>query len=426
MLITHLSLTNFRSFARLDMEVPGGPVLLVGGNAQGKTTLLEAVYFLATFTSFHATSDRQLISFFADRESLAVARIVAEFRTSPPAPLQITGERGNALARTRSARRIEVRLIRELDPLDGSARFRKEILLDGVARKTNEAMGAFNAVLFLPHMLRVVDGAPEERRRYLNLALGQVDAHYSVNLAEYQRVLTQRNALLKALGERGGDAGQLAYWDEQLARLGAEIIHTRIHEVMGLERLAARLHRELTRGQEVLRLDYQPAFDPLTPLTTLSGQYPLPLAAAPDRSGLSVKTIQQEFLERLARVRGEEIARGLTTIGPHRDELRFFSNGIDLGIYGSRGQGRTAVLALKLAEVSWMKEKTGQWPVLLLDEVLAELDLERRADLLDRVLECEQALLTTTDLDLFSPAYVQKARLWHLQAGHVHEAPISP
>jgi DNA replication and repair protein RecF len=425
MQINRLSLTNFRSFARLDIDVPGGPVLLVGGNAQGKTTLLEAIYFLATFTSFHATSDRQLISFFVDRDPLAVGRIVADYSSATDSHSGSAEQHAGGGRRQAGLHRLEVRLIREMDPLERTQRFRKEILLDGVTRKTGEAMGAFNAVLFLPHMLRIIDGAPEERRRYLNLAMGQVDGRYSANLAEYQRVLTQRNALLKALGERGGDTAQLLYWDEQLAHLGAEIMVARIRAVSELERLAARLHRDLTRGQEVLRLDYQPAFEPLEPADAQAGQYILPLAAPKDRSGLSVAAVCQGFQERLVRLRGEEIARGVTTIGPHRDELRFLGNGIDLGIYGSRGQGRTAVLALKLAEVAWMKEKTGQWPVLLLDEVLAELDQERRADLLNRLLQSEQALLTTTDMDLFSPEYVQKARLWYIHAGHVSEDPVS-
>jgi len=403
MLLTHLSLTNFRSFARLDIAVPGGPLLLVGGNAQGKTTLLEAVYYLATFTSFHATSDRQLISFLAEQEPLAVARIEAEFFRAldhahkPPA-----------------LHRLEVRIIR--DVANGTSRLRKEILLDGVTRKVGEAMGAFNAVLFLPHMLRVVEGAPEERRRYLNLALGQVWPHYSENLTEYQHILSQRNALLKTLNERGGDAGQLAYWDEQLARVGSHLIYARIRAVSEIERLARPIHHQLTRGQEVLRLEYQPAYDPF-PTSPL--QLELPIRTAADRSSITIDRIRRGYQAELERNHREEIARGVTSLGPHRDELRFFSNGVDLGIYGSRGQGRTAVLSLKLAEVAWMKEKTGFWPVLLLDEVLAELDPARRVDLLKRLLESEQALLTTTDLDLFSASYVREATVWQVQAGQV-------
>jgi len=404
MLLKHLSLTNFRNFARLDIDVPDGPVLLVGENAQGKTSLLEAIYFLATFTSFHAAHDRQLISFLVDDRTLSVARIVADF--------QLTYDQPGAAG----PHRLEVRLIQEIDPSDSIPHLRKEILLDGVKRKSSEVMGAFNAVLFLPQMLRVVEGSPEERRRYLNLAMGQVIPQYAVQLSEYNRVLTQRNSLLKQINENGSDPQQLTFWDEQLASLGASIIHARILAVQELERLAARMHSELTRGQERLRLSYQPAFDPL-PTPPL--QYALHLDTPLDRSSLSVEEIRLGFLECLGRLRGQEIARGLTSIGPHRDEMRLLSNGIDLGTYGSRGQARTAVLSLKLAEVSWMKAKTSQWPVLLLDEVLAELDPSRRSDLLSRLLESEQSLLTTTDLDLFSGSFVQQSRLWHIQGGRV-------
>jgi DNA replication and repair protein RecF len=194
------------------------------------------------------------------------------------------------------------------------------------------------------------------------------------------------------------------------------LIRTRIQAVQELERLAARLHSELTRGNEVLRLAYQPAYDPLPPPP---GQYSLPMDALVNRSGISLEQIRQGFLAGLVRLHSEEIARGVTTIGPHRDDLRFLGNGIDLGIYGSRGQVRTAMLALKLAEVAWMQARTGEWPVLLLDEVLAELDLQRRSDLLERLSQCEQALLTTTDLDLFSPGFIQQSKLWNVQVGRI-------
>jgi DNA replication and repair protein RecF len=405
MYLTHLSLTNFRNYTRLDMDVPRGSLLLVGGNAQGKTSLLEAVYFLATFVSFHASNDRQLINFLAARESLAVARIVADLRYSDE----------NQPARSH---RLEVRIIQEDNGLNGAPRLRKEVLLDGAKRKVGEAIGILNAVLFLPHMLRVIEGAPEERRRYLNLTMAQVIPQLALALSEYGRALSQRNALLKQLAERGGEPQQLNYWDEQLSALGAQIIYFRIQALRDLERLARRVHGELTRSQEVLRLDYQPSYDPV-PRRPM--QYTLPMDAPVDRSGISLEKIQQGFRDCLERLRDEEIARGVTTIGPHRDELRFLGNGIDLGTYGSRGQARTAMLALKLAEVAWMREKTGQWPVLLLDEVLAELDPQRREDLLQRLTESEQAILTTTDLDLFMPDFVKKANLWHIHSGRLQE-----
>jgi DNA replication and repair protein RecF len=407
MLLTHLSLTNYRNFARLDLDVPCGPLLLVGENAQGKTSLLEAIYYLATLTSFHAANDRELISFLADQEPLAVARIVADFRHVLP-------ETALAGSRPVGAHRLEIRLIR--DSFNGGSRLRKEVILDGVQRKMGEIYGAFNAVLFLPQMLNVVEGSPDDRRRYLNLSLGQVWPHYADNLADYGRALAQRNALLKALGEHGGDPSQLDYWDEQLATVGAQIIYARIQAIHELERLARPFHTQLTRGQELLRLEYQPSYDPF-PTSPL--QIELPMNFSIDRSGISIEKIRTGFLTQLDQARSEEIQRGVTRIGPHRDELRFVSNGIDLGVYGSRGQGRTAVLSVKLAEMAWMKEKTSQWPVLLLDEVLAELDPARRVDLLSRLMESEQALLTTTDLDLFSADYVRRAKVWQIQAGQV-------
>ena len=145
------------------------------------------------------------------------------------------------------------------------------------------------------------------------------------------------------------------------------------------------------------------------------------LPTAVDRSGLGLKEIQIGFRERLRELRSEEIARGVTTIGPHRDELRFLANDIDLGDYGSRGQVRTTLLALKLAEVNWMKERTGEWPVILLDEVMAELDLQRRADLLKYIGETEQVLFTTTDLNLFTPDFSRNAEIWRVENDRVNK-----
>ncbi len=404
MYLTHLSLTNFRNFTRLDFDVPRGPLLLVGSNAQGKTSLLEAIYYLATFVSFHAGSDRELINFIASREPLAVSRIVADF------------QRGVA------RRRIEVRIIQELNGFNGP-RLRKEVLLDGVKQKISEVVGVFNAVLFLPQMLRVVEGSPEERRRYLNLAIAQIYPQYAQALLEYNRILSQRNALLKQLAERSGDLNQLSFWDEQLAAKGGVIILARIHALQELEHLGAAIHQELTRNQEVLRLVYQPSFDPLP---ARPNQYRLPLDAPVDRSLLSLEKIRQGFQEHLLRNRPEDISRGLSTVGPHRDEFRFLSNAIDLGVYGSRGQVRTSMQSLKLAEVAWMKEKTHEWPVLLLDEVLAELDDQRRDDLLARLAESEQSFLTTTDLDLFRAEFVNKAQLWNVHMGRLQEVKREP
>jgi DNA replication and repair protein RecF len=397
MYLTHLSLTNFRIFSRLDMDVPRRILLLLGSNAQGKTSLLEAIYYLATFTSFHAQSDRQLLNFIATREPLSVARLVATYQR---------GERQH---------RLEVRLIQDSNG-NGGSRLRKEILLDGVKTPVQQVVGHFNAVIFLPQMTRILEGGPEERRRYLNLATAQADPFFTQALAEYNQALTQRNALLKTLGERGGDASQLEYWDDIITSRGAKIIHSRILAIQEIEELATRIHSKLTGSTEVLRLLYQPAYDPLP---KPDGQFMLPIQTTTQRNMFTVNQIQQGFAARLKEIRSDEITRGVTIIGPHRDELRIHCNGIDLTDFGSRGQIRTAILALKLAEVDWLKQKTTQWPVLLLDETLAELDIQRRQFLLTYLENAEQALLTTTDLNLFSAGFVGQCEKWQISGGNV-------
>jgi DNA replication and repair protein RecF len=398
MYLTHLALTNYRNFTRLDVNVPRGVLLIVGDNAQGKTSLLEAIYFLSTFTSFQASHNREMLNFIAGRESLAVGRIVADYR------------RGD------SSHRLETRIIQETNGRGNSTRVRKEVLLNDVQATISETIGHFNAVLFLPRMLSIIDGSPSERRRYLDLAISQIDPQYTAALSAYNKATSQRNALLKMLAEQGGDPSQLDYWDEQVTQAGAKIIEARIQAIRELEHQAALVHHELTRGEEVLRLIYRPAYDPYKPP---KNQIALPLDAPIDRTHFTREDIAEGFQNALVALRSEEIRRGVTTIGPHRDELHFLSNGIDLGTYGSRGQIRTTLLALKIAEVNWIKEKTGFWPVLLLDEVLAELDNQRRLDLLERLTEIEQVLLTTTDLDLFSPEFVQSATIWHIKAGRL-------
>ncbi|HBF41784.1 MAG TPA: hypothetical protein DDW19_08495, partial [Anaerolineaceae bacterium] len=176
------------------------------------------------------------------------------------------------------------------------------------------------------------------------------------------------------------------------------MIHARSKALDEMEALAVRVHERLTRGREVFRIRYLPSYDPLP---VPKDQFTLPLQAGLSRSGYSHRQIEEGFLEQLTKARAEEIARGITTIGPHRDEFRISVNGIDLGDYGSRGQIRTAILSLKMAEVDWIRARTKQWPVLLLDETLAELDFERRQSLVEYLENADQVLLTTTDFNLF-------------------------
>ncbi|MBT3240978.1 MAG: DNA replication/repair protein RecF [Chloroflexi bacterium] len=394
MQLKHLSLTNFRNFARLDAAIPDETTLILGRNAQGKTSILEAIYYLATLSSFHAERDRELINFIEGRKPLAVGRIVAEYKKGG------------------QDHQIEIRLIKE-KTRNGIDRGRKEVLIDGVKKRNREAIGNFNAVLFLPQMMQIIEGSPGERRRFLDLLISQTSLSYTENLSEYNKVISQRNALLRQLNEKGGDSAQLAFWDERLSKRGAEIILKRIQVIQELEQIAARIHHELTRSNEVLRFAYDPAYDPVS---TPENQMSL-MDAPTDRSMFALAQIETGFRERLESNRQEEIFRGQTSTGPHRDDMRFLANGISLGTFGSRGQVRTVMMTMKLAEVVWMKEKTGEYPVLLLDEVLAELDEIRRSDLLKYVTNGQQALLTTTDLNLFDPKFTEGKKVWRIEDG---------
>lgn len=390
--IQHLSLTNFRNFRRLETDLSLGPTLLIGANAQGKTSLLEAIHYLTGASSPHSSNDRQLINFLAQEEDTTFSRIVGEVH------------RGDRV------HRLEIRLIAE----EPNGRLRKEVLINGVKKRVGELAAAFNSVLFLPQDLDIIEGSPGGRRRFLDGLISQSNPLYTTALTEYGKALSQRNALLKQLFGRGGPGHQLDIWDEKLAEHGAVLLRGRALAIKEIEAMAQPLHRGLTGQEETLRLRYEPAFDPMA---GPGGQLDLAMETAVDRTRLSEEQVRQGLLEALQAARQDEIERGVTRIGPHRDDLRFQSDGLDLRLYGSRGQNRTAILATKIAEVSWLRQRTGEWPVLLLDEVLAELDAARRRDLLSRVLEVNQAILTAADRDMFTDEFCRQATMWRVRGG---------
>jgi DNA replication and repair protein RecF len=212
----------------------------------------------------------------------------------------------------------------------------------------------------------------------------------------------------------------LDFWDEQLSDPGATLIRARAIALHEIERIAAPIQEQLTRNKEDLQIRYLPSYDPLT---TPEGQLDLPINTPLDRATIGREEMRKGFLASLSFKREDEFARGVTIIGPHRDDFGLFSKGIDLRLYGSRGQNRTAMLALKLAEIQWLMERTGEMPILLLDEVLAELDSERREDLLTRILPARQAVLTAADLSMFTDSFQQTASVWYVHAGTISPGP---
>lgn len=401
MKIEHLSLTNFRNYARLEFSPPADrPVVLVGENAQGKTSALEAIFYLATSTSPYTSSDRQLIHWRTENDPIPFARLSAE----------IGGSNG-------AYHKLDITLM--LDMTAGAARFKKAIKLNNVDKRVMDVVGLLNVVLFLPRDLSLVEGSPSDRRRFMDGTLRQVDLEYLLALNEYEKLLPQRNALLKRIGDKRAGAVELEFWDEQLASSGAVLIARRQRFLRELEIKARDTHLALTGGRESLSLNYLPS---ILPAAEGEGrQLSFEVAGLDLHRQLTAEEIKPQFLERLLSQRRESIGRGTTIAGPHRDELRLFINERDCGLYGSRGQARTAVMALKFAELDWMRDQLGEYPLFLLDEVVAELDSSRRAFLLERLNGAAQTLVTTTELEIFSAAFLERASVYQVKNGQIQE-----
>lgn len=393
MRLKRLILANFRNYSRLEIGFDRSLTVLQGDNAQGKSNLLEAIYMLATSKSPRANSDRDLLNWFAENDLQPYARIDAE------------------IERNERAERIEITILKANGGANGFA-VRKQIRINGVNRRALDLLGHLNVVLFLPQDVELVDGSPSVRRRYLDIMLCQITPRYCRVLSEYTRAVVQRSHLLRRLRERPGDPAQLAYWDEMLASRGAEVIAWRRRTILALDQLAGATHRDLTNGDERLQLRYQPSL----PIGEAVQPPLVPELAAPEDE---VAPIQVAFTERLARLRPAEFHQGACLVGPHRDDFRFLVNGRDLQTYGSRGQQRTAALSLKIAETRLMHSQTGEHPVLLLDDVLSELDIKRRECLLEAVNGVEQAILTTTDLSLFSAEFLARADTLRVTEGRI-------
>jgi len=385
MYCSSLSLTNFRNYKQLDVKLPNGPVLVLGANASGKTTLLESLYFLATTKSHRAGMDRELVNWDAqtDLGLPPFARVLAQVQRRAPLTMEIIVIREGGEASTGTSR--------------------KRIRVNDHPRKAIDAIGQVNAVMFGPQDLDLIIGPPNLRRRYLDVTISQIDSHYVRSLQTYQKVVLQRNSLLKSLSERGRRAApnelgeQLVFWDEELVREGGYLLRRRLEVVARLGELANAIHARLA-GTD----------DPLEILYDSSVTQAVECVAEPPNE----IELMERYRRRLVEGRAEEQRRAMTIAGPHRDDLLFRVGGVDMRTYGSRGQQRSVILAVKLAEVELMHETTGETPLLLLDDVVSELDPERRRYLLQAVLEHrQQVLVTATDLIPVGREFLSRAHL---------------
>lgn len=335
---------------------PGVNVFL-GANGQGKTNLLEAVAMLALSASPRARRELELVGPVA-----AASRIEAEVETA--------------------GRRLELTIALNVE----GERARRTIEVDGARRRAVDLPGRFRVTLFWPDDLGLVKAGPDQRRRFLNQLLVQVEPGYARALSGLRRILEQRNSMLKRIAAGEAPGAELEVWDEELVRVGSEVVDARATAVRELAPEAARRHAEISGGER-LEITY------LGP--------PEDMAAAVHNSI------------------AEDLRRGTTSVGPHRDDLRVLLDGQDARGYGSQGQQRTAVVSLKLAEAELVARRTGERPVLLLDDVLSELDLERRGALLRHVGGGGQVVITSVDVGPFPPELLAGATVWSVESGTV-------
>ncbi len=386
MYLESLALTGFRNYVSLNLPLGPGTFILWGDNAQGKSNILEAVYMLATTKSTRASNERELINWGAMDDPLPAARIDGQ------------------LTRGGETTRLDVGLVAERGETgveeESNFSLRKQTRVNGVPRRASDVVGTLNAVLFDPQDVDLVTGSPSVRRRYLDVTISQMNRQYLKALQRYTRILTQRNHLLRAIREGKSQSGHLRVWDQPLTEEAAFIHLSRRHMIEEMASLGSNIYGELTGGDETFSLNYVPNPKELSDIRVED-----------------VEEVRAVMQARLSANMDREIGQGVTVVGPHRDDVQFEIEGRDTALYGSRGQQRTVVATLKLAEVSLLVDKTGEDPILLLDDILSELDETRRRRVMKTALASQQTILTTTDLDRIDENVRAQARLLRVEGG---------
>lgn len=407
MYLDALSLTDYRNYADERLTFGPGRFIAAGDNAQGKSNLCEAIRMLATMRSFRAGTDRELVRWGAPGH---FARIAAQVQrangplkldiiiSAPPDPELPPIIASDELVQAPLSIPQDGEGLGPLPPPmpPGMPRATgKRIRVDGAARRAIDCVGLVTVVLFEPADLDLVIGSPGGRRHFMDVTLCQISRSYCRALSQYQRVITQRGALLRRIRDHQDDPAALGYWDNHLAELAIPIITERAGLITRCNPRADEVALRL--GGRGLRLDYQPSH------AVEMEQPPTEAVAA--------------FLAQLQTLRRRELAQGVNLLGPHRDDLAFMEGPVNLGTYGSRGQQRGAALALKLAELEAIESETGDQPILVLDDVLSELDPTRRAALLDATREIKQVILTTAEPESLPPDFSADATWLRVRGG---------
>lgn len=357
MFVDKIELMDFRNYDQLCVEFDHGTNILFGDNAQGKTNVLESIFLCGTTKSHKGTKDREMIRFGQEESHIRI----------------VVNKDGNSY-------RVDMHLKKNKA---------KGIAINSVPiKKASELFGILNLVFFSPEDLNIIKNGPGERRRFLDLELCQLDKIYLMQLMNYNRVLNQRNKLLKDIGFSSGLVDTLNIWDEQLLRYGTIVINTRDEFIKELNQIIFDIHKNLTGDKEKIKLVYEPSI------------------------------IAEDFKAALASHRERDMRMKLSSVGPHRDDFCILVNDIDIRKYGSQGQQRTAALSLKLSEIYLVKKMIHDTPILLLDDVLSELDSSRQNYLLKSIHDI-QTLITCTGLDEFVDNQFKINKIFKVMDGQI-------
>ena len=368
MYLTKIKLQNFRNYDKEELELSPSINVLIGENAQGKTNLIESIYFLAMSRSHRSSRDREMIGW---EEEFAKIEGQLE-KKSHNLPLEIILSKNGKIGK-----------VNHLEQ-----------------KKLSDYIGQLNVIMFAPEDLSLVKGSPSIRRRFIDMELGQMNKIYLHHLVQYQQILKQRNKFLKEARRRKKfDKMYLDILTEQLAAEGSEVLFSRFQFIEKLNQWAKEVQSNISNNEESLVIEYKT-------LNELNNK-------------LTVEEIFEILKRNYKSVENQDIDQGTTTLGPHRDDLVFFVNERNVQTYGSQGQQRTTALSLKLAEIELMREITGEYPILLLDDVLSELDNSRQTHLLESIQNKVQTFITTTSLDGIQLELLNNPLIFYIKDGEI-------
>ena len=361
MYLNTLKLTNFRNYQNLKLDFPEKLTILIGPNASGKTNLLEAIQMLSFSKSFRTRSDLEVIKWGMD-----FCKVDGEIKTNE------------------ETQKLELLID------TSSGKFKKGVKINSLSKRALDLIGKLPSVLFCPEDLNLITASPYKRRKYLDMVLCQTSKRYWAALSELRKVLLARNQILKDMAEHKAEKKELDFWDSKLIETGKLIMSLRKSMIDFYNTKLVSIYNQITGQDKYLKMAYKPSF-------TLPKEF-------------SLETIASKFKEELEKVRWKEIVKQRTLVGPHRDDFYFLLDKKSLATFGSRGEFRSVIIALKMTEVSFLEEKLGQRPILLLDDVFSELDQERRNSLANMVGQ-QQTIVTTTDILHIDRSFAEKGKV---------------